>query len=937
MASGSVATAGDMNNVRDATFVTRSIPDVSSNAGLVALCTVPTDRAGPDDLGWHVSDFLAFKKLLSKHLHPKAQTWLAHCDIAQIVEANPLGYTHGKDRRILQIANLTGDIQVESSANELADKFLTTTKQKARIVKKLGYDLVILVCGPSTLEQDIFFGNADCKPRIRAYEIRSAMGLDDCQSKGMVITPALFSAGWQVNPCFCSDSTVPTRTGFLTFLAKQFGAIFASHILTKVTGRDCPMLDVSKLDHRHGFEDGTLTFRRRAEEDTLADKVHKALAARLMLGHSDHSFSFDAANDDWDKLIGPRRHKTLDAYKQEWEKLAVADAAAQFGPDPSLFGNLFGGTKASQLAHIKDLIRDSLTSWQGVWVNEYGRAAREKYRRFLNNADPDGSDCHEMFNVMEQRSTLLAVADLIVKYYSLPVPQGNRCRDYDATAAQPGEAGRVFGLLCRKVPWVYLHPDRGQDVYGKVQNPHQREAHYLAAAFEMNSTDPRELDTAMDSIHALFTGIQFTQLRHLFEDPDLRQKCRAWLNANGMPILEYPFDDGQEKPQEGYGAKKNIEADVPMTTVYMEDVAASKGITRKGNQPDLATLISGDQGQKRSSLKHPGLVLDKESDRMPPTAGLVPDANGSIIEASCEPDTVGKLKAALKTAHDRLGEDLSGEDFESVMADITNLTKSLTTEKIKRDTAAKNKATSITSVGSANISSDAIVQQNTTQLEPAVSQLGIKSQRSTGPNNGFASENSGQEIDTDIVMGGLTPGQTQDPSTFTSRSMEQTADKTPATATSKHSVEGAQQLRLFRRGSPNKEEAALNPPDLYGLVSQLKVQAVVRASHGWENHFVDQDRADCVRKSTDNSREYYSLGRSHHSKAARLRRRVSRGEILLAQPSSSSPRQLVTLDLIPARLLARPPLVSVPAVARTPARSPGPGLAAAVWSLHLAL
>ncbi|RYP62750.1 hypothetical protein DL771_009595 [Monosporascus sp. 5C6A] len=788
MASDSIATAGDMNNVRDATFFTRTIPDISPNAGLVALCTVPHDRAGPDDLGWHVSDFLAFKNLLSKHLHPKAQKWLAHCDIARAVEANPLGYAHGEDRRILQNADLTGDIQVESSANELADKFLTVTRQKAGIVKKLGYDLVILVCGPTTLEQDVFFGNDDYKPRIRACDIRSAMGLDDCQAKGMVITPALFSAGWQVNPCFCSDSTVPTRAGFLTFLAKQFGAIFASHILTRVIGRGCPMLDVSELDHRQLFEDGTLKFRRHAEEDILSDKVHKALAARLMLGHSDHSFSFDAANDDWELLIGPRRHKALDAYKQEWEKLAVAGAETQLGPEPPLFGNLFGGTKASQLAHIKHLIRDSLTSWQGVWVNEYGKVAREKYQRFLNNANPDESDCHEMFNVMEQRSTLLAVANLIVKYYSLPVPQGNRCRDYDATAAQPGEAGRVFGLLCTKVPWVYLHPDRGQDVYGKVQNPHQREAHYLATAFEMNSTDPRELDAAMDSIHALFTGIQFTQLKLLFEDPDLREKCKAWLNASGMPILEHPFDDDQEKPQEQHGAKQNIEAAMPMMTVYMEDVASGKETTHNSNQPEHTTLFSGGQEQKQSSPKQPALGLGKESDKKLPIAAQVPHASGSIVEASSKLDTVERLKTALKTAHDRLSEDLSGEDFEIVMADITNLTKRLTTEKIKRDAAAKNNTTSNANAASANIFNGDTVQQNTPKPEPAVSQPATKTRRSTGLKNGSASENSGQEINNDVVMEGLTPRQTQEPSTFASRLMDQSVDEEPAAATSKQRV-----------------------------------------------------------------------------------------------------------------------------------------------------
>ena len=129
--------AGSRASAKDATFVTRSPPDISFTTGLVGLCTVPEDRSSFNDLGWHISDFLAFKSLLSNKLHSRAQTWLAHCDIGSIVGANPDAYAHGKDRRVFRdekLTELTSDMQIKSSAHDLVADFLRTIDEKAKIV-----------------------------------------------------------------------------------------------------------------------------------------------------------------------------------------------------------------------------------------------------------------------------------------------------------------------------------------------------------------------------------------------------------------------------------------------------------------------------------------------------------------------------------------------------------------------------------------------------------------------------------------------------------------------------------------------------------------------------------------------------------------------------------------------------------------------------------
>jgi hypothetical protein len=46
-------------------FITHSIPKFPSTSQIIGLCTISLDRAGHDQHGWYIEDFLAFKSMLN--------------------------------------------------------------------------------------------------------------------------------------------------------------------------------------------------------------------------------------------------------------------------------------------------------------------------------------------------------------------------------------------------------------------------------------------------------------------------------------------------------------------------------------------------------------------------------------------------------------------------------------------------------------------------------------------------------------------------------------------------------------------------------------------------------------------------------------------------------------------------------------------------------
>ncbi|KAI1801738.1 hypothetical protein F4811DRAFT_563750 [Daldinia bambusicola] len=547
------------NKVLDASFVTHTIPDISPDSGVIGLCAVPHDRAGKHDLGWHIADFLAFKALLCGETHSKAQTWLSQCDIASLVNDNPDDYAHGEDRRLVNVAAASSsytdrqgisqkrddEIKVELSAEKLMDDFLATLAKKSLIAKGRGLPLIIVICGLTTLEQDVFFGETDPRVRVTSEKMREVLGE---QVEVIVITPALFSAGWLVNPSFCRSPTRKLRADRTEFLARQFGAIFAKDLVDHFLSWSCPFIDWDQLDgkEKDGLYPGPVRLSERQHNAIEAFKVntHNTLAGRLSAWNKNHSFNFEVHGDDWQKLVGPRRHKPLSYFKQKWEKLGVSATATTNEQRLEFLGGAFGGNKASQERHIKHLVNDSFSAWSGYWALPFGRSARAAFHMFLGNGYPDYRECHEIFNIMEHRATSAVVADMTLKYFGIPKPYEERCRDWnepkwtnESTDATHLAVNRLFGDISMYIPGVNVPPGVNPNPLSVIQRRLEVPVSYLAAAiYNYTFIRPHSPQTIVKRVIEFFQEIKARQTELLLKDFEMHNACSAWLSSIDLPI-----------------------------------------------------------------------------------------------------------------------------------------------------------------------------------------------------------------------------------------------------------------------------------------------------------------------------------------------------------------------------------------------------------------
>ncbi|KAI1742048.1 hypothetical protein F4680DRAFT_464304 [Xylaria scruposa] len=541
------------NEVLNSSFITQTIPNVHRYAGIVGLCTVPEDSAGMNELGWHISDFLAFRALLCGDNPPRAQSWLSLCDIPALVEANPEQYVHGSDKRLVGFAarptEREDDIQVETSSESLKEKFILAVKQKLEIAIKMNYPLMLIICGITSLEQDIYLGTIDTESKSNLKDLRDELGDSINHVEATVVTPSLFSAGWQINPSFGRQACTGSRQ---EFLARQFGGLFAHDISKGFVGWKCPALDEAKVDLLVRAErfPGPVwpSDEVKGLISQLRIKIQSCLVGGLTVSHMNHSFSFIQENDEWEKLIRRRErpldYRALDWYERKWAKQPTAQSPESINEGYGFLGNAFGATRQSQLHHIKCLIKESYLAWPDHWTSNFGEETKKDFERFMNNEEPDDLDCHEIFNVLEHRARQSILADAVVQYFDLPMPHNQRCRDWDhlkwkqeLSDTDRSSLIKYFGPVLGCVPGPNLPPGVNQNIMSKIQRRLESGASYVRAALGIQFLTSKDSSkVAMDRIENFLQEVKVKQVELLASSPDIHILCCKWLNAINMPI-----------------------------------------------------------------------------------------------------------------------------------------------------------------------------------------------------------------------------------------------------------------------------------------------------------------------------------------------------------------------------------------------------------------
>ncbi|KAI1363361.1 hypothetical protein F5Y08DRAFT_243882 [Xylaria arbuscula] len=492
-------------------FVTQAVPSVPNYAGVIGICAVPEEKAGMDDLGWHIADFLAFRALLCGDNKPRAQSWLSMCDIAALVRENPERYVHGNDRRLVGSAatpekyqtqdglvEREDNIEVETSAEALKDKFVAAIKKKLKVLRAYNYPLLLIICGATSLEQDIYLGQIDIDHRYTMKDLRQDLGDDIDHIDATVVTPSLFSAGWQVNTSFGRFSSTNVRGSRDDFLARQFGALFARHLVPIFLGWQCPAIDEAKLDPQvkslESFPGPVQPSNEvKALTSQLEIEVHSCLLGELSACQRNHSFSFHKDKDEWNIVINSReaQHdgRSLDWYERKWRKLPSGHSPESAENGFAFLGNAFGGTRVSQLNHIKYLIEESYLAWPDLWSYTWGQETKKQIERFKVLQNPDSLDCQEIFYVLEHRARMSILGDTIVQYFDLPMPTNERCRDCNnhTWKQQLPETVRSslikhFGMVLASVPGPNVPPGVNLNSMNKLQRRLESCTAYIQAS-----------------------------------------------------------------------------------------------------------------------------------------------------------------------------------------------------------------------------------------------------------------------------------------------------------------------------------------------------------------------------------------------------------------------------------------------------------------------
>ncbi|KAI1161657.1 hypothetical protein F5B18DRAFT_425866 [Nemania serpens] len=516
--------------VLESSFITQTVPNAHRYAGIIGICTVAEDEADMNNLGWHIADFLAFRALLCGDNPPKAQTWLSMCDIPALVEADPERYTHGKERRLVGSAarpvkregpsglvDREDNIQVEASAESLKEKLILAVKQKLKIARKGEYSLLLIICGRTSPEQDIYFGKPDIHHRYTMKDLRCELGDSINHVDATVVTPSLFSAGWHVNTSFGRLNSTDLSGNRAEFLARQSGGLFARDIAQIFLGWKCPALDEDKVDHLIRTSEmfpGPL--RQSDEVEALTSQIRTKIHSHLIGGISsfpmNHSFSFDKSKDEWEILVGHREKSVdyhgLDYHRQKWEKLPYAQNAESSDKGFSFLGNVFGGTRVSQLNHIRYLLEESYLAWPDYWVLNFGQETKNDFERIMATERLDDLSLHEVFNVLEHRARMSILADTIVRYFDFPAPHNQRCRDWDhskwkqeLTESDRSSLIKYFGSVLGCVPGPNVPPGVNLNSLSKLQRRLESGARYVRAALGIRFlTATRRTKVAIDRI-----------------------------------------------------------------------------------------------------------------------------------------------------------------------------------------------------------------------------------------------------------------------------------------------------------------------------------------------------------------------------------------------------------------------------------------------------
>ncbi|KAK4216621.1 hypothetical protein QBC37DRAFT_310002, partial [Rhypophila decipiens] len=515
----------------EASLVVHNPPDIQSNCEVLGICAVPEEYSDPKMYGWIVADFLAWKTLFYG-------TWLSSLDIAHALQGG--SYTEEMVNKVLG-ANKDHITALPTDSQECVETLFKSISERAQEADKKGASLLVMIFAPTTPEQDVvieFGGMPGKKAYLTTEKIRAVIqdSVKHDHLPVILMTPSPLTGGWLCNPSlFLGPNGDITHVS--QFIAKSCGAAFANRIIKLYTTRGSPFLsDYQKKAVKY---DDLMPIRPSATQlgslHEFHRKIHEALEHRLCNLAGKHSFVFDS--DNWQETYASRNGFPLEKWEARWTRTGVS--ADEENDGFSFLGEVFGGSRASQLFHISYLACIETQTCPGDWQRPGAYTTRELFDYVRMTENPREDTVKRVFDAIEYRSSCITISQILVKGLGLPVPDGVKCRYWvdDEKAFDDSvynKLQRAFAEIHNLFDQVALLPGETRHDYKAVR--FLRPARWLAACIAHHFADGSGEEIAefvQLKIAPFMRLIRTTQDGLLRENDTIQQLGVQWITSLG--------------------------------------------------------------------------------------------------------------------------------------------------------------------------------------------------------------------------------------------------------------------------------------------------------------------------------------------------------------------------------------------------------------------
>lgn len=444
--------------------------------------------------------------------------------------------------------------------NDSNDGFMTALlkniAEKAQLAKLRGTCLVILIFAPVTPDQDIcvdFGASGEAKTYLRVEAIRETIrrAVGGGHLPVTLVTPSPFTGGWSCRPTLLGQGACPSGDHMMRLIAKSCGGAVANQSMRYFTERNTPLLTEAqrqKTKYNDLMPIGPTELQTRLLH-RLQRQIHESMERRFSVLAHEHGFILQPGaakdpssfTDSWTSYA-PRHGRPLNSWAKLWRLPQVVDLD-RF----EFLGGAFGGSKATQIFHLKYLSAIELDTCPGDWKRNVNGITRDLLTSFLLTANPEEDTVKRVFDAIEFRASSMILAQILARALNLPWPDGLKCRywhDWIDVADN-----NMYSRL--QTAFKEAHNLFDQAAVFPSENPHEfkavrfhRAARWLCAAIASKFSDDHSREEiekfVLRDVAQLVEKIRDTQRVLLLEDQAVKSAGLRWIAGLGLSEKQYP-------------------------------------------------------------------------------------------------------------------------------------------------------------------------------------------------------------------------------------------------------------------------------------------------------------------------------------------------------------------------------------------------------------